>query len=156
MSFVSSFILHPSALLFAARQPLVEVLAADAEDARGLRLVAARGGQRLADVLVLHLGERRAARAPRRGPDGRPHGLGQVFSLDARALGDDDGALDDVRQLATCRTRVSCERAAPARRSNPQAPPCLAAYFFKNFRANRRNVSRRSRKRRHDASEFSR
>src|SRR5947207_543918 len=96
-----SFILHPSAFILSPpRQLLVQILSADAEHARRLRLVAARGLKHLAYVLGLKLCERRSPSASSACADRSPDRLRQIIRAHRLPLRDDDGALDDVRKLA--------------------------------------------------------
>src|SRR5215213_7714183 len=79
---------HPSSVSHSpliptpSREPLVQILPADAEDARGLGLVTADGFERLAYVFGLKLRERGPTRAARARGRGGPDRFGQFARAD--------------------------------------------------------------------------
>ena len=128
----------------------VEGLAADAEGARGARLVAAGVVERGLDGAALDLVEQRghveferdgaplrgralalAARAQALLAGGQGDLLGQVVGLDLAPRGDDDGALDGVLQLAdVARPVVRVERLKrTALDAGDEAPGLLLVVF---------------------------
>src|SRR5947209_3235520 len=113
---VSSLGVWSSDLCFLLRQLLVQILSADAEDARRLGLVAARGLKHLAYVLGLKLCERRSPCLTSARADRSPDRLRQIIRAHRLPLRDDDGAFDDVREFAHVAGEVvSRERGARLR-----------------------------------------
>src|SRR5882724_3967835 len=86
--------------LFLSRQPLVQILATDAENLSRFALVPFRRNQRFAYVFSLKLGQRWRANLPRplRGRDS--NALRQIRRRDFRAFANNHRALNDVCQLA--------------------------------------------------------
>src|SRR5437868_1066381 len=134
------FIPPPSALIpLKPRQPLVQILPADAEDARGLGLVAARCSQDFAYVVGFEFGQRRPARATCAARSANR--LRQLLQPDARLLGDDDGSLDNVRKLPhVARPAVCGERGTRRGVEAARGATVLGGVAFKELLGQRPHV----------------